>query len=71
VPAEVGRVLRRGGHLVLAPSQRPRFFAAARERLLQRRLKRQGFVPVHAAEAGNGNFFVARLDGRGASPHSD
>ena len=70
-PAEIARVLRRGGHLILAPSQRPRLFAAAKERLLLRRLKRQGFVAVHAAEAGNGNFFVARLDGGGASPRSD
>jgi SAM-dependent methyltransferase len=70
-PAEIARVLRCDGHLILASSQRPRFLAAARERLLLRRLKRRGFVAVHAAEAGDGNFFVARLDRRGASSHSD
>lgn len=70
-PAEIARVLSGGGHLILAPPQRPRFFAAARETLLLRRLERQGFVAVQAAEAGNGNFFVARLDRGGASPRSD
>jgi SAM-dependent methyltransferase len=70
-PAEIARVLRPGGHLILASSERQRFFAAATERVRLRRLTRQGFVAVRAAEAGNGNFFVARLgDGR-ALPRSD
>jgi SAM-dependent methyltransferase len=70
-PSEIARVLRPGGHLVLAPSQRHRFFAASMERLLQRRLTRQGFVAVQAAEAGDGNFFVARLGDGSALPRSD
>ena len=70
-PAEIARVLRCGGHLILAPSQRPRYFTAARERLLLRRLAHQGFVQVHAAEAGDGNFLVARLGDGGALPRSD
>lgn len=70
-PAEIARVLRRGGHLIIAPSRRPRFFAASIEGLLLRRLTRRGFVPVRAAEAGNGNFTVARLGDGGALPRSD
>jgi SAM-dependent methyltransferase len=70
-PTEIARVLRSGGHLILAPSQRPRFLAGSRERLLLRRLARQGFVPVQAAEAGDGNFFVARLGDDSALPRSD
>lgn len=67
--AEIARVLRPGGHLILAASQPPRFGGPARERLRRRRLTRQGFVPLEAARAGNGNFFVARLgDGSASSP---
>lgn len=61
VPAEIARLLRPGGHLILALSQPPRFPAEIRERLLQRRLARRGFLAVKEAQAGNGNFFVARL----------
>jgi ubiquinone/menaquinone biosynthesis C-methylase UbiE len=71
VPAEIARVLSPGGHLVLARSQPPRFAAAARERLLRKRLERLGFVAVHADQAGNGNFFVARRGEAGASRPSD
>jgi SAM-dependent methyltransferase len=66
---EIARVLRPGGYLVLANSRPPRFLAAARERLLRGRLASQGFVRVEENEAGNGNFFVARLgDGSASSP---
>lgn len=71
VPDEIARVLRPEGHLVLAGLRQPRFFAASRERLLRRRLTRQGFVAVHEDEVGNGNFFVARLGDGGAPPASD
>jgi SAM-dependent methyltransferase len=71
VPREITRVLRPGGHLILAPSQPPGFVAAARERLSQRRLAQRGFVAVQAAPAGNGNFFVARLGDGSASPSSN
>jgi SAM-dependent methyltransferase len=70
-PTEIARVLRPGGHLILAPLRPPRFVAAARARLLQRQLTRQGFVAVQAAEAGDGNFFVARLGDGSALPASD
>jgi ubiquinone/menaquinone biosynthesis C-methylase UbiE len=70
-PVEIARVLRPGGHLILARAQPPRFAAAAREKLLRKRLERLGFVVVHADRAGNSNFFVARLGGTGASRSSD
>lgn len=62
--AEVMRVLRPGGHLILAHSRPPGFALEAKEKLLQRRLGRRGIVPVEAARAGNGNFFVGRLSDR-------
>jgi SAM-dependent methyltransferase len=71
VAAEIARVLRPGGHLILTTSQSGRFLGVARERLLQRRLARRGFVQVEAAEAGNGNFLVARLAVPSAPPPSD
>jgi SAM-dependent methyltransferase len=68
---EIARVLRPSGHLILV-NRRPRqFLAAARERLLQRRLASQGFVLVEESEAGNGNFFVARLAKGSTSPSAD
>lgn len=70
-PSEIARVLRPGGHLILALSRPPRLAAPARERLLSRRLSRHGFAPVRVAQAGDGNFFVARLGDGGASPGSD
>jgi SAM-dependent methyltransferase len=70
-PAEIARVLRPGGHLVLANLRPPGPLASAREALLRRRLARLGFVTVHEAEAGNGNFTVARLAGGGPPPSSD
>ena len=70
VVTEIARVLRPGRHLILATSQSGRL-AAARERLFRQRLARRGFVPVQAAEAGDGNFFVARLGEMSASPPSN
>jgi 27-O-demethylrifamycin SV methyltransferase len=61
VPAETARVLREGGYLAYAAAAAPRLGAGARERALRRRLARQGFVLEPAREAGDGNFFVARL----------
>jgi len=62
-PAELARVLRPGGHLVLARERPLRLAATARERLLRRRLGRRGFAVERAEAAGNGNFLVARLAG--------
>ncbi len=60
--AEIARVLRPGGHLVLACSQRSggvrRGLAARR---LRRRLRRHGIEPIEAAAAGDGSFSVGRL----------
>jgi ubiquinone/menaquinone biosynthesis C-methylase UbiE len=68
-PSEAARVLRPGGHLILAPSRRPRLAGKASDWLLGRRLGRQGFVAVHESRAGDGNFFVFRLaDGRASPP---
>jgi SAM-dependent methyltransferase len=68
---EVARVLRCGGHLVLADSKPPGVFGGAPKLLLRRRLARRGFVPIEEAEAGDGNFFVARLGDGGPLPASD
>lgn len=63
-PAELARVLRDGGHLVLAPAARPRLAPAVPEKLRRARLARAGFVAVREEGAGNGKFSVARLDER-------
>jgi ubiquinone/menaquinone biosynthesis C-methylase UbiE len=70
-PAEIARVLRSGGDLILASSRPPRFVAALEQKLLLRRLARRGFNEIKAARAGNGNFFVARLADGDAPPSSD
>jgi SAM-dependent methyltransferase len=62
--AEVARVLRPGGHLILAHSGPLGFVAGAKEKLLQRRLVRRGIATTQVAQAGNGNFFVGRLSDR-------
>jgi SAM-dependent methyltransferase len=67
--AEVVRVLRPGGHLVLARSRRPGAGGRLAARLLGWRLGRRGIEPVEAGEAGeagDGSFSVGRL--RGADP---
>jgi ubiquinone/menaquinone biosynthesis C-methylase UbiE len=61
-PAEAARVLRSGGHFILASSGSAQLAANARERLLRRRLGRKGFVVERAQRVRDGNFFVARLD---------
>ncbi len=70
-PAEIARVLRPGGHLILTVSSSPRFLGAAGERLARRRFGRRGFVPVYEDRAGNGNFFVARLGDADAAAAAD
>jgi ubiquinone/menaquinone biosynthesis C-methylase UbiE len=61
--AEIARVLRPGGYLILARSTG----AGGRGRwLLRRRLGRHGIEPIEAAVAGDGSFSVGRL--RGAGP---
>ncbi len=71
VSNEIARVLRPGGHLVRANSRPPGILTAVRESRLQRRLARRGFVAVEEGEAGDGNFFVARLGDGDTSRPSD
>ena len=59
-PKEVARVLGPGGHLIYSES--PRWPLRPRPASLARALARRGFVAVGAEAAGNGNFYVARLD---------
>lgn len=59
--AETARVLRPGGFLVIAWSERLHAPSKLGSRLGQRRFRRAGFVPVEATDAGHGSFSVARL----------
>ncbi len=58
-PAEIVRVLRPGGHLVLVRSRG----AGAPGALPRWRLRRRGIDPVAAMPAGDGSFSVGRLRG--------
>lgn len=63
VPAsELARVLRPGGYFIHAPARAPRLAASARRRLLAWRLAQHYFETQRTETAGDGNFFVARLD---------
>ncbi len=68
--AETARVLRPGGFLVIAYSDRLHAPSKLGARLGRRRFARRGFVAVEAAEAGDGSFSVARLGtpGQNSSP---
>jgi ubiquinone/menaquinone biosynthesis C-methylase UbiE len=61
--AEAARVLRPGGHLVLAYTSRSQAPGGAAGWLLRRRLARAGFEPLETAGAGEGSFAVSRLTG--------
>ena len=64
VAAEIARVLRPGGHLILASRRRPRRPARLRRRLLRRRARAgAGSSRSRAAAAGGGSFSVGRLRG--------
>jgi len=61
---EISRVLRPGGHLIVATRRNPpRTFFGMRPQGARRRLERHGIDPVHAGEAGDGSFLVGRLRG--------
>jgi ubiquinone/menaquinone biosynthesis C-methylase UbiE len=64
--AEVARVLRPGGFLVLAATATAVGAPGFRGKLLRRRLARAGFESIWSEEAGNGSFSVLRLRGGGA-----
>jgi ubiquinone/menaquinone biosynthesis C-methylase UbiE len=69
--AEIARVLRPGGYLILARS-RPGGAPGARfGGILGRRLARRGIELVEAAEAGDGSFSVGRLGGAGRAARGD
>jgi 23S rRNA (guanine745-N1)-methyltransferase len=59
--AETARVLRPGGHLILAGPGRSHSTTGVREALHSRRLARLGIEPVPIDSAAGGNFFVGRL----------
>lgn len=56
-PGEAARVLRPGGHLIIARTDRTVAVGAVR----RRRLARRGFVPVHSEAIGDGSFAVLRM----------
>ncbi|HEU4392535.1 MAG TPA: class I SAM-dependent methyltransferase [Solirubrobacterales bacterium] len=69
--AEVARVLRPQGHLVLAHTGDRRAAAGPGAWLLRRRLRRHGIEPTESAAAGDGSFSVARLRGAGRGTRAD
>jgi ubiquinone/menaquinone biosynthesis C-methylase UbiE len=69
--AEVVRVLRPGGHLILARSQRAGAAGRLGARLLRWRLGRRGIEPVETADAGDGSFAVGRLREAGPAAAAD
>jgi ubiquinone/menaquinone biosynthesis C-methylase UbiE len=66
--AEIVRVLRPGGHLIVAYSRRSRAPGGLASRLLAWRLSRHRIELVESAAAGDGTFSLGRLrdDGRAA-----
>jgi SAM-dependent methyltransferase len=59
-PAEVARVLRPGGHLILAATRGEATGNGLFRWLLCRGLRGRGFEEIAAAEAGSGSFVVLR-----------
>jgi ubiquinone/menaquinone biosynthesis C-methylase UbiE len=62
-PAELARVLRPGGHLILAATSGSATGNGPLSWLLERGLRSRGFEAVAAEPAGVGSFSVARLRG--------
>ncbi|MFT3862712.1 MAG: class I SAM-dependent methyltransferase [Solirubrobacterales bacterium] len=60
-PGELARVLRPGGHLILAATQGAPTGGGARAWLLARSLRRHRLETVREERAGGGGFVVARL----------
>ena len=69
--SEAARVLRTGGHLVIARSEPLRSVSGIAARLGRRRLRRHGFDLIASENAGDGSFSVARLRQAGAPWPSD
>jgi len=60
-PGEAARVLRPGGHLILAATRGSATGRGLSGRLLARRLSGRGFEAIDAEDAGDGSFVVMRL----------
>ncbi|MBK5218294.1 MAG: class I SAM-dependent methyltransferase [Thermoleophilia bacterium] len=69
--AEAARVLRPGGHLILARSERTEAASGLGARLARWRLSRHGFTLIASESAGDGSFSVARLRDNGQATPSD
>ncbi len=69
--AEVVRVLRPGGHLILARVRGAEPLDGLGGRLARWRLGRHGVELLESAAAGDGSFSVARLRGDDAAPAAD
>ena len=61
--AEIARVLRPGGHAVIAASRGSATPFYTPESVLRRGFRRRGLQEVEAGSAGAGTYFVARLPG--------
>ncbi len=61
--AEIARVLRPGGRVIVATRRDPRTLFGMRPQRVRRRLERHGIDLVRAGEAGDGSFLVGRLRG--------
>jgi len=60
-PVEIGRVLRPGGHLILAATHGAATGSGPSGWLLARGLRSRGFEEIAAEDAGTGSFAVMRL----------
>jgi ubiquinone/menaquinone biosynthesis C-methylase UbiE len=69
--AEIARVLRPGGHLILVCSRGEDPLGVVIGRLARRRLRRHGVALLESAAAGDGSFSVARLRGDEPAPAAD
>lgn len=71
VVAEIARVLRPGGYLVLARSRGSAPTGGLTAWVLRRHLRRRGIELVETAAAGDGSFSVGRLRGADRPPAAD
>jgi len=69
-PTAAARVLRPGGHLIVAPARRPGLRGRLELALLRRRLLIHDFSTLSLPEAAERNFLVARLAGSGGTARS-
>ncbi len=60
-PAAIERAMRPLGLLVIVRTRPSRTLDSLRDTILLRRLRRRGLAEVERAQAGDGNFLVARL----------